>query len=399
MAESVRIEAVTLKALRGDQDALYARWADPYAIARMTEEKRRALLSNPLRGEPGQVVQLLAVKGEFGAGAAPARVIGRLDLVRAEVVVDGKPVAALWGSDWSVPEAERGSMAAISLLMQMQRLTAPDGIVGAHGPSNQAVPVYQKMKWTDLALRRLILVRRARSVVERYVGAGVKGALARALCAAGLAAHGAALSIVTRWAARGLTARVADEFPAEWERLLPGDSARAGGHRSATYINWWLGNSFFAPVGGRARNRNVLVLVERRGVGGRTEPAGYIVCKARFHEFATHRRLPNLLLGSVQDWASFAGGGGRHGPSWAALFLLGARELSRVGVDAVEVCVDERHGEGARGARALRRLGFVPVGEFRSLWKASRGSPLADAAFADSANWRLRPGDGDTFFT
>lgn len=406
MAESVRIETVTLADLRADPNPAGARWDDPHAMARMTEEKRRAMLSNPLRGPESGVAQLLAVKGDFGAGAR-GRVIGRLDLLRSEIVAGGARVAALWGSDWSVPEAERGSMAAISLLMQMQRLTPPPasglgaGIVGASGPSVAATEVYQKLKWVDFPMRRMILVRRSRSMVERYVGTGWKGGAARVALDAGLAAHAAVVGAATGAMTRGCRARFADAFPPEWERLLPGDApALAGGSRSAAFIDWWLRNSFFPPTGARARNANLLVLVER-GSGAGATPVGYAVCKVRHYDFATHRRLPNLALGSIQDWAVFPGAPGAGGAalSWAGLFLLASRALIRVGADAVDLCVDDSHGEGARAARALRRVGFLPVGFTHLLWKPAKDSPLADPRFARADAWRLRPGDGDTFFT
>ena len=68
MGESVRIESITLGDLRGDQEALYGRWDDPYRLARLTAEKRRALLNNPSSGGDAQVAQLLAVKGESASG-------------------------------------------------------------------------------------------------------------------------------------------------------------------------------------------------------------------------------------------------------------------------------------------------------------------------------------------
>lgn len=394
MAESVRIEAMTLATLRGDPEAFWSRFDDPYGLARMTPQKRRAMLANPAAGEDAQVVQLLAVKGDVGGGAR-WRVIGRLDMVRQELEVGGQRIAALWGSDWSVPEQERGSMAALTLLMQMQRLTPARGVIGASGPSQQAVEVYQKLKWVDLALTRLILLRRSKSVVERYVRSEMSRFVLEIKADVALATLGMWVDMATGSAAKGLRARVVDRFPREWEALLKPEQGTAGGVRSAAFLDWWMRESFFPLEGGRARNRNMLVLVETK----RGEPAGYAACKLRHYDFATHRRLPNLLLGSIQDWAVFTDGAGRARASWLALFLLATRELGRAGADAIELCVDASQGEGAHAARALRRLGFLRVGEQHFLWKPAKDSPLADPRYAQRENWTLRPGDGDTFFT
>jgi hypothetical protein len=322
--------------------------------------------------------------------------IGRLDMIAGEVAGPGGEVArVMWGSDYGVPEEHRGTMMGVSLLMQMQRSAGGSGAIGAHGPSAVASQVYEKMKWVRLPMRRLIWMRRSGSVVRRYVGAGPVAGAARAAADIGLAAHGVAMSAVAGRLGRGLAVEVAGRVPGEWDGLIEREMARvaaggrAMGRRSSAVLNWWLGNSFWASAGARARNRNAVMLV--RDAAGR--PAGYAMIKARHYEHATHRRLPDLLLGSVQDWMGFGGGVGS-----LALIVLAARELARMGVDAVEVCVDAA-GEDAGAAGALRRMGFLGVGEFCSFLRPTRGAWLAGERFATSAGWRLRPADGDNFFT
>lgn len=382
MSQPVRILPVSLADLR--EGAVYRTLQDPHALAQMNPPKRDAFLDNPISLPNTDTVQLLAIEGDT--------VIGRLDILAGEAILPSTPgqpatkAPIAWGSDWTVPEEHRGKLVGVSLMLRMHGLSPPGGAVGAHGPSVLAVPVYQKLKWVDIPIPRLILLRNSRSIVRRYLGDGLKGALPRAVADAGLLGHRLLLGAYASLRTRGLTAREAPLMPPSLDPLLAIPSqTRASMHRSAAFLNWQLRHRFFHEPERVARSRNTLLLIE----DSRRDPIGYLMTKVRFHPFATHRRLPDLLLGSIQDWMIFPGR--EAAASELDLVLLAARSLARQGVDAIEICAT------APLAPRLKSLGFLQVGSFHSMFRPTPGSPLADPRFATAEGWTLRPSDGDNF--
>lgn len=385
MSEPVRILTVTKAQLHADR--IYSELLDPHTLARMHPPKRLAVLDNPYAASDDDVVQLLGVCG--------STVIGRLDILAGQVALadpssSGRTlnIPISWASDWTVPEEHRGKLVGVSLMLKLHALTPPGGALGAHGPSILAVPVFQRLKWADIPMPRLILLRNSRSVVRRYIGEGARGVLPRLAADAALAGHGALLAAYASLRTRALAVREATQMPASWDDLLalPPAPGLASCARSAAHINWQMRHRFFDEPDRVARARNTILLVEDR----RGEPVGYVMTKTRFHPFATHRRLPDLLLGSIQDWMVLPGR--ERDADDMTLVLLGARSLARQGADAVELCVP------ASSAAGLKRLGFLQVGAFHAMFRPAPGSALSDPRFASENAWRLRPGDGDNFF-
>ncbi len=117
--------------------------------------------------------------------------------------------------------------------------------------------------------------------------------------------------------------------------------------------------------------------------------AGYFLVRARVYEEGARRRLRNLHLASLQDWAAFD-----PALRFEHIVLLAIRELLRWRVDAIEVCVpvDET-------SPGLRKLGFVRAGSMFTFVKPAEGSALSAPEFATPGAWRLRPAEGDSFFS
>ena len=126
-------------------------------------------------------------------------------------------------------------------------------------------------------------------------------------------------------------------------------------------------------------------------VRGRAGQAlGYFIITTKFHASASSEGFQNLTLGSIKDWVALAP---EELPE-LGLLLLATRELCRdPALDALEVCLPE----DAPG-RALARLGFLPKGDLKFLFKAAPGSALADARFRERSRWWFRPADGDNLF-
>jgi len=348
-------------------DPCWDRWQDPDAIAPIAPIKRKALLENPLARGDDDPIQLV--------GTLDGRVIGRLDLVGGALTVDGDDVPCYWGSALYVPEEFRHTLMGVSLILRLQRL---HHTVGASGVSRLVYPLYKNLRWLDFELPRFVLVRRSRSIVDRYVGGGALGATVETLANGALRAHGALLSGWARLRLRGFEVEELDEFPEAFTSRIPLHGRRVSGHRSAAWINWLLRSSFDEPPSRRGLF----------GIAGRDgQAAGYFLVRARPYELKTERKFRDLHLGSLQDWAAFD-----PALRFEHIALLAAQELFKWKVDAVEVCVP--HDETSGG---LSRLGFVHVGSMYILVNVSEESRLSSLTTPDA--WRLRPAEGDNFFS
>lgn len=358
-------------------DAPYRDWTDPDGIAPMPAPKRRALLGNPCRAAgPAGADEPVSIIGLRGGAKL---VVGRIDLVCGLLEVHGQPVPVYWGSNWYVPPEHRSSLVGVTLLLKMQGL---HHTIGAHGPSQQALPVYEKMKFFGLPMTRWILLRRSRAVVERYVGRGPGARVVAPLADGGLLVQRTALGALRLARTSGARATIESRVPPGLaERLAAPCDRPVRAHRSGAYLDWLLANSFQDDA--RARSA-LVVLTMPDGV-----VAGYALLKVRFYPTATHRGFRDLLLGSLQDWGIFE----PRAVAMLDIVLLAVRELGRMGVDAVEACLPADETPGA-----MRALGFVRVGAMTSVLRASAASPLHDPALQRPEAWRLRPADGDNFF-
>ncbi|MGE0255525.1 MAG: hypothetical protein AB7N54_09740 [Alphaproteobacteria bacterium] len=136
MTAALSVRAVTRAELRAG--GLPAGVADPDGLAALHPGKRAALLDNPLARGEDDVVQLL--------GLSDGRVIGRVDLIAGEMVVDRKPLPVVWGSSLAVPEAWRRTGIGLMLILRMQ---SAGPIVGACGISHVVRPIYEKLNWAQ----------------------------------------------------------------------------------------------------------------------------------------------------------------------------------------------------------------------------------------------------------
>jgi hypothetical protein len=348
-------------------DPGWDRWHDPDAIAPISPRKRKALLENPLARGDDDPVQLV--------GTLDGRVIGRLDLVGGSLHVHGKEVPCYWGSALYVPEEFRRTLMGVKLILAMQRM---HHTVGASGVSRLVYPLYRNLRWLDFELPRFVLVRRSRPIVERYVGGGVLGAGVRTIADATLRAHGSFLSAWTRLRVSPFKAEQMPEFPEALASRLRACDGLVVGHRSPAWINWLLRSSF-----DEAPSRRALFGV----IGTNGHVAGYFLVRARTYELVTERKFRNLHLGSLQDWAAFDAS-----LRFEHITLLAARELFKWHVDAVEVCVP--HDQPSVG---LARVGFVRIGSMYILVNVTEKSPLSQVTKPEA--WRLRPVEGDNFFS
>jgi hypothetical protein len=345
-------------------------WDDRQRIAALSPGKRQAILGNPLSRSDNDPVQLVGLRDN--------RVIGRLDLIAGEVVADGNTVPMLWTSSLFVPPEERSSLMGVMLVLKMQQLSP---VVGACSISRQALPIFERLKWLDLPMRRYLLLRRSRAVIEHYAGPGIGGKTLSALADAGLLLHRGVLRPLIALRVSGLRMEPCARFPPELAPQLADREGPAQFHRSTEWMNWLLNHHFEH----HPHNRAGLFLIRDRT----DKPVAHVLLKAHFHKSATHRGFKDVLLGSLQDWKLY----NPDAVSPSQLALLAVRQLLRWKVDVVELCLPRNwRGPDPRG------WGFVPMGHLHCMVRAAPKTPLADRRFNDASAWNVRPAEGDNFF-
>lgn len=362
-------QKVTLRVVRKGEISAIPSWDDPYGLAGLTPQKRSALLNNPLSRSEDDPAQILGLQAN--------KVIGRIDLIPGALLVNGQTIQMLWTSAYYVPEEHRGTLVGVMIVLKMMSL---HHTIGACGVSQMALPIFQKLKWLAFTQPRFLLVRRSRSVIERFLGSGVGATLATNAADTALLAHRAALR---SWAAingRGLRVHEVPEMSRDMDDKLRHLAQPIGIHRSAAWVNWLLRENFEDDP---TRRRGLFYVEAPDG-----RAIGYFLLRMRLFEQASHRGFKNVLLGSLHDWMSFD----RNRLSDYQIVMLATRELDSWGADAVEICTDN---SGLQSA--LKRTGFLRVGELCTFVCRGKASPIAHR-FEAQTDWRLRPADGDNFF-
>jgi GNAT superfamily N-acetyltransferase len=332
---------------------------DPDSLVELSAAKRSALLANPFLGADDEPARLLATEG--------SRIAGRIDLVAGELETPEGRIGCFWGSALHVAPAFRGKGIAAELLREAEAFRPA---AGACAPSRMSLPLYRRLGYLDLALRRHVLIRNVTPLVRPRLG---RGRAAAAVAEAGNLAARAQRGVMIGPRARRsrVTAERRDSLPRELEpEALPPYATC----RPPAWVDWVVHESFHEEGHERA-----LYLV----AGESGDVLGYFVVKTRRYSGVTRWRVENLLLGSLVDWRIFE-------PSSLGLDDVVLLALDSVGaVDAFEVCVPP--GERAR----LGRLGFVRAGAQHLVVKRGDGGELAD----DPMSWSIRPGDGDHVFS
>ena len=349
------------------------RWQDPEAVCELTPEKRAALLENPLSRDDSDPVQLIATYENVAAG--------KLDLFTGRIHLGNEVVPTIWSSGYFVPERFRNSLVAVMLLLKLHGINPT---VGACGVSQLALPVIRKLKWIELPLPRYLVILRSHAIFERYVGKNLLTGVSSRLTDAVLLGQRTIWEALLGRRLHPLRTEAVARMPPELDEQLSSDwnKGQATPHRSAAWLDWLLTHSF----GAEDRLRSGLFLVR----GPDEAVVGYFLVKTRFYPVASHRSIPDVTLGSLQDWMIFDD----TQLSLPHLVLLAVQELARWSPDAVELCLPEGEMD-----RHLRRWGFPRAGELRLILRTSRDSPLHHERFRHAEHWRLRPAEGDNFFS
>lgn len=353
-----------------EQDIREIGMDDVFGLCKLSVAKKAALKTNPNIESESVPVQML--------GLVENKVVGQETVFPVHVKADDKLYTAMAGSGLFVHELYRKSMLGISLITKREELSA-DGIALGCGLSQLALPAHLMFDYRCFPLRRLIWGFKSRAVIEKKFGRSLLTWFLRKAADVMLAAGTFCLSAIVFFRTCGLTIEEMDHVDETIEKLINNDERPFACEHSVDWLNWQLKYSFSDD----ARSRQKLFAV-REPTG---QLLGFFMVKIRFHKTASQRGYKNLLLGSLLDWQS----ADQKRLSHATLALLAVLEMRKCGVDAVEICTDEKET-----LRCLTRLFFHHVGELSFVMRATESSPLRKHEGWDrQENWRLRPSDGD----
>lgn len=369
MTDTVILQPVSAADLRTEQ--IYDQWSDPESIARMTGSKRTAFLCNPLLPGDSETVQIVATH--------EGRVVGRMDFLSGEFLVGGTRIPTTWGSSLFVSPNARGMGVGLKLVEAMHALKDTVAICGISEMSSR---MYDKLHWTRFLIPRYVCLIRSQPLVQRYWGSRPGSGLASMLGDAALSIPRGLAAVSVRAQQRGIRVREAASLPQSLDAALRAPAPVAAPHRSVAWVNWLLENRFDDDP----RTRRKLFLLETADGTVR----GYFIVKLRFIDEGQRYSFGHFAMGSLQDWFSAV----PHELSLTTISLMAMREAASMGAATFAAFLP-----GKSSPRVLRSLGFLPFPGLDFIYRATPGTLLAGAKFNHPAAWRMRPADGDNFFS
>jgi hypothetical protein len=319
-------------------------------------------LDNPLSRGDDDPVRAYVLVGN--------RVAGRVCLIPQEVVVRGETVPVLWGFNLFVSTEFRGKGLAIKLIRCWQ-----DEFPTAIGTNVNAISVgiYRKLKWTEFHTSNFTVIHRSRKFVQWFLRSNLAAAFAAPLVDGGLALRRA---LGRAEGKHDLRAIETDSMPSEHDPQLMRQSSPVITHRSAAWINWQLRV-------GEADEEQGYRLYLVHDVGGTV--VGYFMIQRKRMPLLS-RRFKNVIVVSLRDWGIFDD----ERANALSVALLAVRESAAWGADATMLPAHD-----SATVEAMRRLGFRPHEELRTLFHAVPPSPLVADEYRDVAAWRFTPAEAD----
>ena len=366
--DTARLQTRTLRDL--ELSAESAGLEDPYGIYEPPSRKRAALKANPAATGTDVACQTLGLVGN--------KVVGQHTIFPVRLRAFGAEYEAWTGSGLYLHDDYRKTGLGIQLIEGENR----DGntIHLGCGLSRLSVPLHLLLDYACFPMKRMLWLAKSGPVVCKFLRNRFVAAVAAFLCDLLLQLPNTLLRLLVSIQSRHLRIERLDRATAAVAEMAAADTRPCACVHSEAWFNWILNHTFADDP----RSRQRLFLVRDR----RDRPLGFFLYKIRFHATASHRGFKDLLLGSLLEWQSVD----EHRLSHGHLARLAARELLREGVDAIEVCTDEKPL-----LKSLHRWGFRPLGDFWFVVRARENHPLHDnAQFLEQEYWRLRPVEGDT---
>jgi len=347
---------------------------DRFGILALTEEKRRAFVSNPFLKHWNVYCQQVA----HADGVAFGCEIQFPILYKTPL---GKQVA-LCGSTTFVAKEYRNTEVGMEFGSYAKK-KSPGFCTAGSAMSRLMVRVLKYKKQLIIEMPRYILLFDSAPVLGMYISGWFQKLVSKVVDSIADVYYGLIKAIVGLRLRRFCVCEVRcndEQTLRAVADLIANDPHDWAEIHDADWLQWVMSNAFPANA-----NPMRLFVVKARG-----EIVAFYMIKKRFHEQASHRGFKNVWLGSIMEWQATP-----DYTKYMSWILLQAAIAMRKEVDACELITAD-DGVG----KLFRRFGARHVGDGNFNFHIPNDHALSEfrEESKDSANWRLRPAISDAPF-
>jgi len=335
---------------------------DKYGIASYEQEARRkAFLSNPSGAEEDDLFMYLALDGEVP--------VGRNMYFRTRFKVGDNIIYAYSGSGFEVEESYRKEgVGGYIIGDEFQMPGRSPGL--AAGISDDAIPLFRRLKNTIFEFPRLMLLNDAKPLLGKM---GLKGfVLSVSSSCVNIAFHGfyGFMRLFQR-IPKGYTIRQLETVPIWVDEIVLNDGHKYGEVHDQKWLQWCLDNKFTSEP----RDCQKFYAIYQEG-----NPVAFFVTKERYREEV--KGMHNVLLGSIVEWGVTRD------------CQLREIDLNRMAMLTFpkDVSIIQTSSNDSDTVKKLKHMGFIHHGDNRITFKG-RKKEFPDAS--DESLWRIRFGYAD----
>jgi GNAT superfamily N-acetyltransferase len=363
----VRAQVIRAGDLRSSRLSSEFKGGHDYLLSGLAKD---LFLDNPCGISDEDPIQVIAVLDDV--------IVGRINMLKGQMLYRGQNINMQWASGYKVDADRRGKGIGKALLTRMEEC---GDVFGAIGASRYSFPIFEKFGWHCRSARRLLIVKRSLSIVQRNVKARVLAVPISKVLDACMGIHRGLLSAFHP-RPHQCQVREVDVVP---DHAFPCDAAKSGGNiltfpRNPDWLRWLISHTHCRDGDWRRQ----YVVADASGAC-----LGYFLVSTTFHEVASRHGYKNLRLCTVKDWQAIDG----RPESNRLIAILAVQEAMKADVDVVELCTADD-----RLATELKRCGAVTKGAMPLHIKQRGGGTLPLAATGIESTWDFRAADGDYWF-
>lgn len=338
---------------------------DKYGIASYEyDARRKAFLSNPAGAEDEEPYMFLAFDGDVP--------VGRNMFFKTRLKVGDIVLTVHTGSSFYVEESYRKEGVGGFIFWDSRELNLMPTL--AAGISDDAIPLYKRMKHFIFEFPRMMLLRDTKPLLRKK---GINGFLLSVTGCIGNMLLRCFYGILRLFnhLPKGYTFSRLEEVP-EWvDDITMNDGHKYGEVHDHLWLQWCIDNKFTSnPHDGQAFY----------AVYQGEKPVGFFMTKVRYRDEL--KGMHNVVLGSIVEWGVV-----KDSP-------LREIDLYKMALDTFpkDVTIIQTASNDVETIKGLIRMGFIHKGDHRITFKESinkKNRTLLDAS--EESLWRLRFGYAD----
>ncbi len=363
---NIRSQIVTIGQLRTGQ---YHLDDDKYGVAAyvLTKERKKACLDCPFNTSEDNPALYLEVVDDV--------IAGRNQMFGTRIKVNDEVIPCGTGSSLEVEKVYRKLGLGASIMMFFTRNSGYDYYL-ASGISDEALPLYERLKYHVLPFPRIMFLNNSRCILESK---GLKGGLLKlstAIVNVFLLYFKNNNRKVASKISKQFTLRLENKVP-EWvDEITLHDNHKYMEVHDHKWFQWNLENNFH----GLPQDKQWFY-----GIYKDNEPIGFFMTKQRYRETAGGA-IHNVVIGSIMEW-------GTKNES-----ILSETEIYKLAFSTFDRNVDiiETATANNDAVKQMKKSGFIPHGKAHIAFKDNT-KKFKDAS--DINLWRVRYGYADVILT